>query len=128
MAVTYRASLRTTRMNDVVADIDSGAGAATVEIGTAGFATVIAIFTLSDPASSVAGDVLTCLGMPKTTVGINGGGVAAEARIKAFGGAIILSGLTVGTVGTNLIISPSTTIADAQTVNLTALTITHATT
>src|SRR3989304_5572415 len=69
MAVTYRASLRTTRMNDVVADIDSGAGAATVEIGTAGFATVIAIFTLSDPASSVAGDGLTCLGMPESTGG-----------------------------------------------------------
>jgi len=127
MAVTYRASLRTARMNLVKDDIDSGAGAATVEIGTAGFATVIAIFTLSDPASSVAGDVLTCLSMPKATVGINGGGVAAEARIKEFGGTVILSGLTVGTVGTNLIISPSTTIADAQTVNLTALTITHAT-
>jgi len=128
MAVTYRASLRTARMQLVLDDIDSGAGPGTVEIGTAGFATVIAIFTLSDPSMSLAGDVLTALSMPKVTVGINGGGVAAEGRIKNSTGTIILSGLTVGTVGTNLIISPSTTIADAQTVNLTALTITHATT
>jgi len=128
MAVTYRASLRTTRITAVLTDIDSGAGAATVEIGTAGFAAVIAIFTLSDPSGSISGDVLTFLSMPKVTVGINGGGVAAEARIKEFGGTVIVSGLTVGTAGTNLIISPSTTIADAQTVNLTALTITHATT
>ena len=127
MTVTYRASLRTARMQLVLDDIDSGAGPGTVEIGTAGFATVIAIFTLSDPSMSLAGDVLTALSMPKVTVGINGGGVAAEARIKNSTGTIILSGLTVGTVGTNLIISPSTTIADAQTVNLTALTITHAT-
>src|SRR3990172_12247954 len=124
MAVTYRASLRTARMQLVLDDIDSGAGPGTVEIGTAGFATVIAIFTLSDPSMSLAGDVLTALSMPKVTVGINGGGVAAEARIKEVGGTVILSGLTVGTVGTNLIISPSTTIADAQTVNLTTLTIT----
>jgi len=128
VAVTYRASLRTARMQLVLDDIDSGAGPGTVEIGTAGFATVIAIFTLSDPSMSLAGDVLTALSMPKVTVGINGGGVAAEGRIKNSTGTIILSGLTVGTVGTNLIISPSTTIADAQTVNLTALTITHATT
>ena len=92
----YRASLRTTRMTNVETDIDSGAGAATLEIGTAGFGTVIAIFTLSDPAGTVTGDTLTGSGMPKTTTGINGGGVAAEGRIKESGGAIIVSGLTVG--------------------------------
>lgn len=128
MAVTYRASLRTTRITSVLTDIDSGVGAATVEIGTAGFAAVIAIFTLSDPAGTVSGDVLTFSSMPKSTTGVGGGGVAAEARIKEVGGTVIVSGLTVGTSGTNLIISPSTTIASGQTVNLTALTITHATT
>jgi len=127
MAVTYRASLRTTRMTDVVTDIDSGAGPATIEIGTAGFATVLAILTLSDPAGTVTGDVLTFSGMPKSTTGL-ATGVAAEARIKEAGGTVIVSGLTVGTSGTNVIISPSTTITVGQTVNLTSATITHATT
>lgn len=114
-------------MNDVETDIDSGAGAATVEIGDAGFANVLAIFTCSDPAGTVSGDVLTFSGMPKSTTALLTG-TAAAARIKESGGAVIVSGLTVGTSGTNLIISPSTSITSGQTCNLTALTITHATT
>jgi len=124
MGVIYRSTLRTTRMQAVETDIDSGVGAGTLEIGTAGFATVLAIYTLSDPAGVVAGDVITGSGMPKTTTAINGG-VAAEARIKESGGAVVVSGLTVGTSGTNVIISPSTTITNGQTCNLTALTLTH---
>lgn len=124
MGVVYRASLRTTRMNAVETDIDSGAGAATLEIGTTGFASVLATFTLSDPAGSVSGDVLTFSGMPKSTTASNTG-TAAEARIKESGGTVIISGLTVGTSGTNVIISPSTSITSGQTVNLTAATLTH---
>ena len=124
MGVVYRSTLRTTRMTAVETDIDSGAGAATLEIGTAGFAAVLVTFTLSDPAGTVSGDVLTGASMPKTAVAGNTG-TAAEARIKESGGAIIVSGLTVGTSGTNVIISPSTTITSGQTCNLTALTITH---
>ena len=124
MGVIYRSTLRTTRMQAVETDIDSGAGAGTLEIGTTGFASTLAIYTLSDPAGVVAGDVITGSGMPKTTTAI-AGGVAAEARIKESGGAVVVSGLTVGTSGTNVIISPSTTITNGQTCNLTALTLTH---
>ena len=123
MGVIYRASLRTTRMQAVETDIDTG-GAGTLEIGTAGMASVLAIFTFSATAGVVAGDVLTGSGMPKTTTAINGG-VAAEARIKNFAGTAIVTGLTVGTSGTNVIISPSTTITNGQTCNLTAMTLTH---
>lgn len=124
MGVIYRATLRTTRMQAVETDIDAGVGAATLEIGTAGFASTLATFTLSDPAGTVSGDVLTGSGMPKTTTA-TAGGVAAEARIKESGGAVVVSGLTVGTAGTNVIISPSTTITNGQTCNLTALSFTH---
>jgi hypothetical protein len=124
MGVIYQASLRTTRMNAVETDIDSGVGAGTLEIGTTGFASTLVTFTLSDPAGVVAGDVLTGSGMPKTATAA-AGGVAAEARIKNSTGTVIVSGLTVGTSGTNVIISPSTTISNGQTCNLTALTITH---
>lgn len=124
MSVVYQASLRTTRMQAVRDDIDSGAGPGTLEIGTSGFGSTLAIFTLSDPASTVAGDVLTGASMPKTTTAI-AGGVAADAQIKNSTGTVIVSGLTVGTVGTNVIINPSTTITNGQTCNLTELTITH---
>jgi hypothetical protein len=123
MGVVYRSSLRTTRMNAVLTDIDSGAGAATLEICTAAYATVLLTFTLSDPSGSVSGDVLTLSGMPKSA-NAAAGGVAAVARIKESGGATVLDGLTVGTSGTNIIIS-NTTITNGAAYSLTAGTITH---
>jgi hypothetical protein len=124
MGVVYRSTLRTTRMQAVETDIDGGSGAGTLEIGTTGFASTLVTFTLSDPAGTVSGDTLTGASMPKTATA-SAGGVAAEARIKDSAGNIIVSGLTVGTSGTNVIISPSTTISNGQTCNLTALTLTH---
>lgn len=126
MAVIYRATLRTTRMQAVRDDIDSGAGAGTLEIGTSGFGSTLLTFTLSDPASTVSGDVLTLAGMPKTATAA-AGGVAAEGRIKNSDGTVIVSGLTVGTSGTNIIIS-NTTITNGAQYSLTAGTITHAST
>jgi hypothetical protein len=124
MAVTYRASLKTTRMQAVRDDIDSGAGAATLEIGTAGFGSTLVSITLADPASSVAGSVLTFLGVPLSgTAGATG--AAAEARIKESSGTVIVSGLTVGTSGTDIIIS-STGITSGDTVTMNSGTITHA--
>jgi hypothetical protein len=124
MANNYRASLKTTRMQAVRDDIDSGAGPGTVEICTAGYATVLIIFTLSDPGSSVAADTLTLLGMPKTSNAI-ASGTAAVARIKESGGAVVDNNLTVGTSGTDIIIS-STSITSGNPYNLNSGTIVHA--
>lgn len=123
MGVIYRSTLRTTRMDAVKTDIDSGVGAATLEIGTSGFGSTLLTFTLSDPCGTVSGDVLTLSGMPKNA-NASAGGVAAEARIKESGGTVIVSGLTVGTSGTNVIIS-NTTITNGAAYSLTAGTITH---
>lgn len=124
MAVNYRTSLKTTRMQAVRDDIDSGAGAATLEICTAAFAAVLITFTLSDPASTVSGDTLTLAGTPKTA-NATGTGVAAVARIKESGGTTIVNNLTVGTVATDIIIS-STAIVSGSPYNLNSGTITHA--
>lgn len=124
MSVVYRTSLKTTRMQAVRDDIDSGGAAGTLEIGTTGFASTLVSITLADPASSVSGDTLTLSSLPKTGTA-SATGAAAEGRIKESGGTVIVSGLTVGTSGTNIIISPSTTITSGQTVSLTAGTITH---
>lgn len=124
MAVIYSASTRSARMNAVESALDAGVGPATLEIGTTGMASILVTFTMSDPAGSVSGDVLTAGTMPKTATAGNSG-TAAEARMKDSNGNVVVSGLTVGTVGTNVIMSPSTTITSGQTCNLTSLTLTH---
>lgn len=124
MAVNYASSLKTTRMEAVRDAIDSGAGNATLEIATSAFASVLLTFTLSDPASTVAGSVLTLAGLPKTATA-SAGGTAAVARIKDPGGTVVVNNLTVGTSGTDLIIS-NTTITNGASYSLTAGTITHA--
>lgn len=123
MAVTYNASLKNTRMVAVQTAIDAGAGFATLEIGTAGMAAVLATITFPDPASSVTADVLTFLGVP-LGVTASGTGAAAAARVKDPSGTVVVSGLTVGTSGTDIIIS-STAISAGDTVTMTAGTITH---
>jgi len=124
MAVNYRTSLKTTRMTAVRDDIDSGAGAGTVEICSAGFAAVLVTFTLSDPSGTVSGDTLTLSDMPKTANAGNSG-TAAVARIKESGGTVVVNNLTVGTSGADLIIS-STTITSGNPYNLNSGTLTHA--
>lgn len=124
MAVNYRTTLKTTRMQAVRDDIDSGAGAATLEICSAAFASVLITFTLSDPASTVATDTLTLAGMPKSA-NASAGGTAAVARIKESTGTVIVNNLTVGTSGADIIVS-NVTITNGAAYSLTAGTIVHA--
>ena len=124
MAVNYRASLKTARMNLVKDDIDSGVGAGFIEICSAAYAVVLATITLSDPCGSVTGDVLT-LTMPKSDTSADNTGTAAVARIKESAGTVIVQGLTVGTSGTDIILT-SLAITAGDTVTLNSATITHA--
>ena len=123
MAVNYRTSLKTTRMTAVRDDIDSGAGAATLEVCTAAFASVLITFTLSDPSGTIATDTLTLSGMPKTA-NASASGTAAVARIKESGGTVVVNNLSVGTSGTEVTIS-STTITSGNPYNLNSGTIVH---
>lgn len=124
MSVNYRAPLKTTRMTAVMDDIDSGTGAGTLEICTSGYALVLATFTCNDPCGTVSGDVLSFSGLTKTATAGNTG-TAVIARFKNSSGTDITTGLTVGTSGADIIISPSTSITSGQTVEWTAGSITH---
>ena len=124
MAVTYAAGLKNTRMTDVLNAMDAGAGAAKLEIGTAGMALVLATITLADPASTVTGDVLTLAGMPKSDTSADATGTAAAARIRTSADADVVTGLTVGLSGTDIILD-SLSITAGQTVTVTSGTITH---
>ena len=120
MAVTYSTACKTARMNAVVAQIDAGAGTSTIEIGTAGMASVLAVFDLPDPCGTVTNGVLTFDMDPA-----NNDGTAAAAQIKNGDGTAVITGLTVGTSGADINLD-SVSITTGQTVTLTTGSITHA--
>ena len=124
MAVNYIASLKTTRMTSVITSVDANAAPATLEIGTAAMAQVLVIITLGDPSFSVSGDTITMVGVPKSGTASQTG-TAAAARIKDGGGTSVITGLTVGTSGSDINLN-STSITNGQTVTISSGTIQHA--
>ena len=60
-----------------------------------------------------------------STVSASGTGTAAKAQVKTSGGSAHLTGLTVGTSGTDIVLE-NTSIASGQDVTLSSATITHA--
>jgi hypothetical protein len=125
MAVTYATDVKTDRMQAVVDQIDAGAGAGKLEIGTAGMASVLATLTLADPSGTVSGAVLTLDFDPDISdTSADNSGIAAAARVRDSNNNDVITGLTVGTSGTDIILD-STNITAGQTVTITAGTITH---
>lgn len=121
MAVVYPNSVKASRMQAVVDDIGT---AGVLEIGTTGMATVLATFNLANPAGTVSSDVLTLATFPQT-IQATATGTAAAARIRTGASADIVTGLTVGTSGTDVVVD-NTSIATGQDVTLSSATITHA--
>lgn len=126
MAITYTAAVKTARMQTVIDQIDASATAGTLEIGTTGMASVLAVLTLTDPCGTAAAGVLTFDFDPDISdSSADASGTAAEARIKNGDGTVVISGLTVGTSGTDIVLD-SVSITAGQTVTLATGTITHA--
>lgn len=123
MAVTYSTTVKNTRMTAVRDAIDGGAGPGTIEIGTSGMASVLAVLTCSDPCGSVASGVLTFSAITDDA-SADATGTAAEARIKDSAATIVVSGLTVGTAGSDINLD-SVSITAGQTVSLTSGSLTH---
>lgn len=125
MAVTYSNATKTARMTAVRDQIDAGAGAGVLQIGTTGMGTVLAEITLNDPSGTVSGSVLTLSGFPKSDTSANASGTAAAARIRDSSGNDVITGLTVGTSGTDVVLD-SVSITAGQTVTINSATFTHA--
>jgi hypothetical protein len=126
MAVTYTTAVKNARLDAVTAQIDAGAGAGKLEIGTTGMASVLATITLGDPSAAAAsGGVLTFSGFPRSDTSADNTGTAAAARIRDSNNTDIVTGLTVGTSGSDINLD-STSITAGQTVTITSATITHA--
>jgi hypothetical protein len=122
MAVTYTNAVKQARLTAVVTQIGS---AGKLEIGTSGMASVLATITLDSTAGTAADGLLTFSGFPKSDTNAAGTGVAAAARIRTSGNTDIVTGLTVGTSGADIILD-NTSINAGQTVTLSSATITHA--
>lgn len=124
MAINYSTALKNTRMTAVRDAIDGGSGAGKINIYNAAYANLLVSIALADPSGTIGGaGVLTLSGMPKSGTGVFAGN-AAIARILDSDDTVIADGLTVGTVGTDIIID-NVNIAVGQNVNITAGTITH---
>lgn len=119
MSITYRTTLKTTRMNAVVTDIGT---TGKLIIGTAGMASTLATLSLNNPAGSVSGAILT-LDATSVSASASGTGTAAAAKITD-GTNDIITGLTVNTSAADIIIN-NTSITSGQTVSLTSGSITH---
>lgn len=125
MSVNYSATLKNTRMTDVVTAIGS---TGYLNILTSGGSTLLASIPLANPAGSVTSGVLTFSGTPLSESSANASGTAATATISTAannGGTQVVTGLTVGTAGTDIVLS-STNIVAGQPVTITSATITHA--
>ena len=134
MSVTYAATLKTNRMQLVADLIASKTAASSTGTATAGFLVigtsalsgvtgVLATITLSATPGTVSGSVFTLSGTPLSATA-TGTGTAALAEFRNTAGTVIVSGLTVGTSGTDIIIN-ATAISTGQTVQITSGTITH---
>lgn len=105
---------------------DANTGNATLVIGTSalsGATGVLVTITLQKPSVSITGGVATILGVPLSGTAA-AGGTAAKAEIRDSAGNVIVSGLTVGTSATDVIVA-NTTISSSQSVQVTSGTFTH---
>jgi hypothetical protein len=119
MAVNYNAAVKTSRMTATRDYFANG----TLEILTSADA-VLATFGLSSDGGTVSGGAWTLV-LDSTTVQAGAAGVAAKAQLKTSGGSAHLTGLTVGTSGSDINLV-NTNIANGQDVELTSAVITHA--
>ena len=126
MAVTYSASAKTARMNAVVTTIGSSGK---LKLWTSGDV-LLATFTLAATAGTVSGSVLTFSDANGATAGIlnttaSGAGTAAKASITTSADVDVITGLTVGTAGADLILD-NTNLTVSQAITISSATITHA--
>lgn len=124
MAIVYNATLKSTRMTDVVTALGT---TGFLNIYTTGGGTLLASIPFSNPAGTVTGGVLTFSGTPLTESSANASGTAATATLTTAangGGTVVASGLTVSSSAGDLVLS-STNIVAGQPVTITAASITH---
>jgi len=123
MAIIYTIAVKNARLNAVTTAIGT---TGVLEIGTTAMGTVLATIPLANPAAPAASGGVLTFTMPETDASADNSGIAVEARIRtASGGTNIITGFTVGTSASDIILD-SVNITLGQTVTINSATITHA--
>lgn len=135
MALTYSATLKDKRLQ-LVADLVDGLtpadatgteSAGRLVIGTSALAGgstgKLLEYVLETPAFEVVGGVMTLQGAPISATA-TADGKAAKAELRNNAGAVVVSGLTVGTIDSHVIVA-TTNIHVGDTIAVTSATITH---
>lgn len=122
----YSTATKTARMNAVVTTIGTSGK---LKLWTSGDV-LLATFTLASTAGTVSGATLTFSDANGATAGIlnttaSGTGTAAKASITTSADVDVITGLTVGTSGADLILD-NTNLTVSQAITISSATITHA--
>lgn len=92
--------------------VDAGAGAGTIQVGTSGFASILATFTLSDPAYTAGAAGVRDLDVtPALSVAASAGGTAAVWRARDSNSTVVMDGPVATSGGGDLNISAAAAIA-----------------
>ena len=122
MAIIYTIAVKNARLNAVTTAIGT---TGVLEIGTTAMGTVLATIPLANPAAPAASGGVLTFTMPQSDTAADATGTAAAARIRtASGGTDIVTGFTVGTSASDIILD-SVNITLGQTVTINSATITH---
>lgn len=121
MPVIYAPAVRTARMQQVLAAIDAGGAAGKLRIYNI-LDSLLYQTSLSDPAGTVSGDVLTF--SPIALANAISAGVAAKATITDSNDNLVVSGLSVGTAGCNINLG-SVNLSQNAPVEITSASLTH---
>lgn len=126
MSVIYSTAAKTARMNAVVSTIGTSGKLKLFSAADA----LLATFNLAATAGTVSGAVLTFSdanggadGILSTTA--SSAGTATKASITTSADADVITGLTVGTSGTDLVLD-NNVLANGQAITINSATITHA--
>lgn len=95
-----------------------------LEIGTAGMALVLATIPLANPAGGAPAAGVLTFTMPQSDVAADASGTPVAARIRTGANVDVVTGLTVGTGGTDVVLNAAT-ITIGQTVSINSFLITH---
>jgi hypothetical protein len=111
-------------MQAVIGAIDANSlSAGYLEIYTTSYGALLCTITFQKPSFTESSGVISMTGAPKSGNATTNG-TAAIARIRDGSANIVVSGLTVGTSSSDIILN-STSILIGQTVSLNSATITH---
>lgn len=127
MAIVYVAAVKTARMNAVVTEIGTSGK---LKFYTSNGGTLLATFSLASTAGTVSGSVLTLSDANGATAGIlnttaAAAGTATYATLTTSADVEKVTGLTVGTTGTDFVLD-NNVLALSQAITITSATLTHA--